>query len=124
MLYVFLAIIFICVAITIRACTNTQLIINKRLQDGGNHKQKLLANLVPRIGGGWRIVEGGVLMCPDCGNEEFFAGAEGGICINIKCTACGSAFNYTRVMNILTRIPSTTVEGKVLDFNTEDRRNW
>lgn len=34
-----------------------------------------------------------VIVCPDCGSEDFLKGPEGGMCTNIKCSRCGSKFN-------------------------------
>jgi hypothetical protein len=32
--------------------------------------------------------------CPDCENEKFLLGPEGGLTQNIKCSKCGNRFNY------------------------------
>lgn len=31
--------------------------------------------------------------CPDCNSSTWERGAEGGVCVNVRCTTCGSEFN-------------------------------
>lgn len=53
--------------------------------DVGNHPASVLSELLDALNGGH---------CPDCGNDKFLLGPEGGLTQNIECSKCGNRFNY------------------------------
>ena len=34
------------------------------------------------------------IICPHCKNDKWYEGPEGGGSVNLKCTRCGSKYNY------------------------------
>lgn len=42
--------------------------------------------------------------CPDCGNMKFSEGPSGGVCVNLKCSNCGSTFNFMTITGCAERI--------------------
>ncbi|MCX5909953.1 MAG: hypothetical protein NTY64_22955, partial [Deltaproteobacteria bacterium] len=40
-----------------------------------------------------KMFKGEKATCPDCGGMRFLEGPHGGLCVNIKCSECGSTFN-------------------------------